>query len=526
MAQQNETNMNVLSTPSYTDIVKGAIKGAKEQGEKIAARYGEMAEGLESMRESVLPTGDMNINNTSQLTNKQKAQLQESFENLKQTVVNSPNILPVVGNAVMSAPEVAKSKYQEIKTADPVKQAELLAGAAVAMTEFFDPLKKLKSLEEVNDASKTINVTGKTQSFEGELLPAGIDKGLDNKRTSQLVEASFSEIATLNQLEKIVTHNKLTSGQTLAGQLAHPLKTLTTRGPQDVLLQAAYDTKPKTLDIIDARYHGMRGAEDALHDNHSLQVARAQQWNAVIAKNPSVATTLNDLNAKGARALLNDPSFDKALKIEIGERQLPKPLTKAEIKLSEAIENLDGSRQYEAGLAAAKERLAGKNIDGLASDVKDTTKQIFTPGAFTTQEVRDKLLVASAGSDSVVIKGMVKLVAEKYIAGKTVVAAAMAGALYYANSDGNMSNADYANVFKKNIATPEGREALKNGFDGKLANTLKQYEFIENKLKVDGVLDVQDTKALALVASQYTNKIKEQGPESVGALNITAEISR
>lgn len=520
MAQQDEIN------PSYTDIAKGALKGAKEQGEKIASSYGDKAKALDSLREEMLPTGDMNINNTNQLINNQNERLQEGLESLQNVVVNSPNILPVIGNAVISAPEMAESKYQEIKNANSVKQAELLAGAAVAMTGIVvDPLKKLKSLEELNDASKTLNVAEKAKIIEGDYLPAGTDKSLIGNRTSQLT-TDFANANLLQRLDDIVTNNQLTSGQTLAGRLAHPIRTLATRSPQDELIQAAYATKPKTLQTIDARHHGVRGAESVLYDNHQLILARAQQWTTAIDSNPLVAAALKDLDAKGARALLNNSSFDAALKIDIGEIQLPKPLTQTEIKLNVAIENLDSSKQYEAALAAAKARLAGVNVNDLASDAVDTAKQTLTPGAFTTQAVRDKLLVASAGSDSAVIKGMAKLVAEKYIGGKTVVAAAVASAMYYADSDGKMSNADYANVFKQNIGTPEGRETLKSGFDGKLANSLKQYEFIENKLKVDGTLDAQDTKALALVASQYSNKIKEQGPESVGTMSLTTEMSR
>lgn len=524
MAKKNENDLAKTSNPSYTEIAEGAFKGAQDQGEKIATRYAEVANTLDSLRASLLPTGDMQIDHTSQLINNQQEQVKEGLGQLQDAALNSPKILPVIGNSVMSAPETAEKKYQEIKTADSVKRAELIAGAAVAMTEFVvDPLKKIKPLEEINDASKTLNATGKAHSIDGEYLKAGDEKGLTNKASSALAHVNVSE-ALKSELQSIFEHNKLSRVDAMAEKVKNPLQAVL-NDPKNVILQTAYESKPSAMNRIDARYHGNRGDEGALLDEHSLQLARAQQWSSALTENSDLAKSFSGMDKKGANALLNDSRFDKTLGIVQGERQLPAPMTPVEEKLAESIKNLNSTKQSQEALKNAIDRQANRPDLGKSQGVIDTVTQVLTPGAANTTGVLDRKLIEAQGSDSAVLKQMANLVGQKYIAGKAVVGFAVYKALDYANGDNE--NESNSKLFKEKIRTKEGQDYLLTQ-DKDFKNPIDWYnnlhtEHFSPSAKPHEKLDPQAEKANNMVIEKMGQQIADKGLISFSNMSKTQE---
>ncbi len=449
------------------------------------------------------------------------------------SVANAPH---PVDNAITDA----KESFDKVKAAGPVKGTEIGVSIVVgAMIDSVDPAKKVKIVDEIVDAASDTSKVGKKISgadhvHEGELIQKEVSgKDLTTHHSgTDLMHGNLPDVVK-QELGDIIESNKLSPIEKARQAAMHPLNTVTTAGsPKNMLAQAAYDSKPGMGKHMDAYYHQSPGHAKALLDDHSLITARAHQWNTAIDANPQLAEALKGLDQKSAKALLNDPRFDKGLGIEVGPKQIDAGLTTQQLELKEKIDGLTISQNSDAQLQAAKARQTKRPDLGKLQGVVDVVTQAATPGAFNTQGVVDRMVIDAAGSDTGVFKNMAKNVGSKYVAGKTLVAAGIGTAIYYATHGGSATETnrefaqDFMNAIKKDNKNGNTK-ALEDLVDDQpvLGAAALSYLKTRSAFNRDGMTD-SERKNLDMVVQAVTKQIREKGPESFNQLTAQQDVSR
>lgn len=473
-------------------------------------------ETIELIEKTYTP-GDMNPANMPHPLNAIKQGVSNLTEPGDMRIANAPH---PINNAV----DETRIKLNEMHQAGAIEGTRI--GAAVAVGAVIDnlgPKGKLKAvgniLDEAGDASKANKALHHPSSIEGEYLSVADNKGIANKTSATMPSVNLS-LELKNELQVILEQNRLSRSEAITDKVKNPVQAILS-DPKNVLLQTAHDSKPTAMNQIDARYHGNRGDEGNLLDEHSLKLARAQQWASLLDNSPELTQTFKGMDKKGANALLNDERFDKSLGITQGERQLPPPMTAHEEKLASSIQSLNITRQSEESLQNAIERQANRPQLGRLQGAVDTLTQVVTPGAANTTGVLDRKLIEAQGSDSAVIKQMANLVGQKYIAGKAVVGYGVYKALDYATSDNQ--NEENAKLFKDKIRTPDGQQALLN-LNKDFKAPIDSYNNLHSEhFKSNGALNAQAQKANDLVINKMSDQIQEKGLASFGELSKANE---
>lgn len=451
--------------PSPAVYVGAALTGAGNAVEKKMNDLGESAQ-------KAFEPGDMRIENAPHPVDALQAGVRKLAEPGDMNLAHAPH--PVDG-----ALADAKKKIEEIKAVDSVEGTLIGASAVVtAVIENVGPGKKIELVTDLADDARDIARHGHGaghQALEGEVLPKGDGNGMElhqeaypgYKERQALRDSILPEQGT--QLSNMVQQGDLQAKPMtrVAEAIKHPLETVVRHfaSAEEVLLNEAHKSKPGLLDRMDARHHSAAGAEEHLLDEQDRRMARAKAMGEALKHHPEMEALVKGMDTKAIRALINDDQFDERLGLGPMQRRLPQP---ENAELREAINNLHTSKSHAEDRARAQERLEARQNMGQVEKVLDFLKANITSpgGAKGSQYDVDRLAMAEKDSD--VIKTIARGIGEKYVVGKAIVGAAMAGALYEAASDDEKAAAKLtpeqrlAEVFEKTAGSAKAeKETLK-----------------------------------------------------------------